>query len=245
MAAPIVELRNVSFAAQNETIVRGVSLQYQEGKATALVGPSGGGKSTVLKLSAGLLVPTAGAVFFRGRNISAMNRAQNLNFRREAAVVFQDSALWANQNLDQILELPLRIHFPRMAPHERTARIREVTAQVGYTRELTFRPANLSMGEQKLIAFARALICRPNLLFLDEWTESLDDDAAQRLVGLVRLFLAQGNTLIFISHHVGIIKDLADYVIMINGGKISMELTGSQLVENDALVATMVEGGIG
>ncbi|GHT74618.1 hypothetical protein FACS1894124_4790 [Spirochaetia bacterium] len=232
---PAVALKKVSFTAQNTVIVQDVSISCREAAATALVGPSGGGKSTVLKLAAGLLVPSGGAVYFRGKNIASMNRTQNLNFRREAAVVFQDSALWANQNLNQILDLPLRLHFPRMSGRQRAERIIEAAAEVGYKRNLAVRPASLSMGEQKLIAFARAMICRPNLLFLDEWTESLDDDAAQRLIALVRKFKACGNTIIFVSHDIRLITSLADYVIMIQDGQVSAELAGNEISE-DAVV---------
>jgi ABC-type transporter Mla maintaining outer membrane lipid asymmetry ATPase subunit MlaF len=230
--AGILELRDVSFSAQDRDIVCNFSWAYAEGKTIALLGPSGGGKSTVLKLSAGLLVPSRGDVFFRGKNIAAMNRRENLEFRKEGAVVFQDSALWANQSIGQSLELPLQVHFPDMTARERTGRIREVLETVGYRKGTEIRPSMLSMGEQKLIAFARALICQPRLLFLDEWTESLDDRSAQRLVGLVRARRAQGHTVIFVSHDLRIIRDLADMALVIAGGALDMELTGSQ-IEND------------
>jgi ABC-type multidrug transport system ATPase subunit len=240
---PVIELKNAAFSVQDAIIVEDFSHQFEAGKTTALVGPSGSGKSTVLKIAAGLLVPSRGDVFFRGRNISGMNRAQNLAFRKEAAVVFQDSALWANQSLHQILELPLRIHYPLMNAEERGQRIREVTAQVGYRKNLEVRPANLSMGEQKLIAFARALLCIPSLLFLDEYTESLDDEAAQRLVSLVKKFKSEGRTIIFVSHDMELVTSLSDYVIMIAGGKKTMELRGDEISGN-ALMAKIVENGI-
>ncbi|MDR0555110.1 MAG: ATP-binding cassette domain-containing protein [Treponema sp.] len=240
MLEPIIELKGVSFVTQNETIIKDISYTYEEGKTTALVGPSGGGKSTMLKLSAGLLVPSGGEVYYRGMNIVDMNRAQNLSFRREGAVVFQDSALWANQSLYQILELPLRIHFPKMSRAEREERIREVTAEAGYKRDLSIRPAKLSMGEQKLIAFARAMLCHPKLLFLDEWTESLDDEAARRLLGIVTRFKAEGGTIILISHNLRVIQDIADHVIIIIEGQLSMQVTGEQMAL-DARLAKLVE----
>ncbi|MDR0690003.1 MAG: ATP-binding cassette domain-containing protein [Spirochaetaceae bacterium] len=243
MADGIIELKNTSFFAQNMKVVQNVSCSFEEGKTTALVGPSGGGKSTVLKLSAGLLVPTHGEVCFRGRNISVMNRKENLAFRKEGAVVFQDSALWANQNLDQILELPLKVHFPRMTKTDRDGRIAEVLAEVGYKKALGIRPSMLSMGEQKLIAFARAMLCRPTLLFLDEWTESLDDSAAQRLIRIVRRRREEGNTIIFVSHDFRIIKNLADYIIMIQEGKLAFAFTGEQIAGDENL-AQLVEKGI-
>jgi ABC-type multidrug transport system ATPase subunit len=233
--AGILELSDVGFSAQGREIVKNFSWAYAEGKCFALLGPSGGGKSTVLKLSAGLLVPSRGEVTFRGRNIAAMGRRENLEFRKEGAVVFQDSALWANQDIQQILELPLQVHYPEMGLRERSDRVREVLGMVGYRKETDIRPALLSMGEQKLIAFARALMCRPRLLFLDEWTESLDDRSAQRLINLVRAHKAQGCTVIFVSHDLNIVRDLADMALLIAGGELSMKFTGTQIENNENL----------
>ncbi|MDR2110780.1 MAG: ATP-binding cassette domain-containing protein [Spirochaetaceae bacterium] len=243
MAEPIIELKDISFSAQNVEIVRNISLQFEEGKTTALVGPSGGGKSTVLKLSAGLLIPDRGAVCFRGRDVSLMSRSQNLEFRREGAVVFQDSALWANQTLYQILELPLRVHFAHMSREDRDRRIQEVAAMVGYKRDLFIRPAMLSMGEQKLIAFARAMLCRPSLLYLDEWTESLDDDAAYRLIMIIKRMQEENKTIIFVSHDFRVIKSLADHIVMVIDGRLSLELTKDQILADDDM-ARLVENGI-
>jgi ABC-type lipoprotein export system ATPase subunit len=241
--AVILELKNVSFVAQNRLVVRSFSHQFEEGKTTALVGPSGSGKSTILKLTAGLLVPNEGVVNFRGKDIFTMNRQENLDFRRESSMVFQDSALWANQSLFQCLELPLRIHFPQMTPGERENRIQAVLRDVGYKRDLSIRPAMLSMGEQKLIAFARAMMCRPRLLFLDEWTESLDDSAAQRLIQLVQRQQKERNTVILVSHDFRIVKNMADYVLMILGGQFFLKLTREQIEEDEDL-ARYVERGI-
>jgi ABC-type transporter Mla maintaining outer membrane lipid asymmetry ATPase subunit MlaF len=243
VAEPVIELKDVSFSAQNQSIIRGISCRFLEGTTTALVGPSGGGKSTALKLAAGLLVPDRGAVYFRGRDITAMSRGQNMDFRREGAVVFQDSALWANQNLYQILELPLRVHFPGMSRTEREARIREVLGEVGYKKELMIRPSQLSTGEQKLIAFARAMLCRPNLLFLDEWTESLDDTAAQRLVDLVRRRQEARHTILLVSHNLQIITGLADFIVIIIAGQVSMTLTKDDFAANEQML-TLVEQGL-
>ena len=241
--AAIIEMKNVSFIAQTQPIVQHFSYTFEEGKTTALIGPSGCGKSTVLKLSAGLLVPNSGEVTYRGKNIFTMNRLENLSFRKEASMVFQDSALWANQNLQQILELPLRIHHQKMTLNERNQRIKEVISEVGYNRTLTIRPSQLSMGEQKLIAFARAVMCRPKLLFLDEWTESLDDTAAQRLIRLVQRHQNEGNTVIFVCHDFHIVKKLADHIILIREGQFSLEFSREQ-IEGDEDLAKHIERGI-
>ena len=239
----IVELKNISFSAQDRTIVRKVSVEFLKGKTTAIVGPSGSGKSTVLKLSAGLLTPDNGEIYYKGKNIAYMNRNETLEFRREGAFVFQDSALWANLNLFQILELPLKIHFPQMKKNEREDRIKEVTMEVGYRKELDIRPARLSMGEQKLIAFARALLCNPSLLFLDEWVESLDENAAERLINIVKYKQKEDASIIFVCHDMRIILDLAEYVIVVVDGKIALNETKENIV-NDAELSNYLKMGM-
>ena len=239
----IIEMKNVSFSAQTRKLVTDISCLFEEAKTTALVGPSGGGKSTVLKLAAGLIIPEAGQVFFRNKDIARMNRTENLTFRREGAVVFQDSALWANQTLYQILELPLRVHFPFMARKEREKRIESVVASVGYRKELGVRPAQLSMGEQKLIAFSRAMICRPRLLYLDEWTESLDDKSSYRLISLVKELQDDGVTIIIISHDIRTIRDLSDVVLLVQEGQIFLRLTREEIGDDEEL-RQYIERGI-
>jgi len=241
--AAIVELKNVSFSAQEGRIIHGISIEIEASKTTAIVGPSGGGKSTVLKLAAGLLVPDQGEVLYKEKNIRQMNRNENLGFRRECAFVFQDSALWANQDLFQILELPLKIHFPAMTKKERADRIRYIVAQVGYKKDLNIRPSRLSMGEQKLIAFARAIICDPSFLFLDEWTESLDETGADRLISIVRRGQRAGASVLFVSHDMRLIMDLADFVIVIVDGEVSMKAPKDSII-SDLLIHDFLNIGI-
>jgi ABC-type multidrug transport system ATPase subunit len=241
--AGIVELKNVSFSTQEGKIIQDVSIEFEASKTTAIVGPSGGGKSTVLKLAAGLLVPDNGEVLYKGKNITQMNRNENLEFRREGAFVFQDSALWANQDLFQILELPLKIHFPSMTKKERAERIRSVTAMTGYRKDLGVRPARLSMGEQKLVAFARAMLCDPSVLFLDEWTESLDETAADRLIDIVRRKQRESSSIFFVSHDMRLIMDLADFVVVIIDGKLSTKAPKDNII-SDLLLNDFLKIGI-
>jgi ABC-type multidrug transport system ATPase subunit len=130
-----------------------------------------------------------------------------------------------------------------MNSKERDSRIKSVVREVGYRRDLSIRPSQLSMGEQKLIAFARALMCEPALLFLDEWTESLDESAAHRLMELVRRHQREGNTVIFVSHDFRIVKSFADYIVMIMEGSSFTKFTREQ-IEKDESLARYIEGGI-
>jgi len=242
--ADIIELKNVSFSAQDDRkIIQDVTIGFNAGKITGIVGPSGGGKSTILKISAGLLVPDEGEVFYNGKNIAYMSRTENLDFRRQSAFVFQDSALWANQDLFQILELPLRIHYPKMDKKEREKRIKEVTEMAGYKKDLYIRPSRLSMGEQKLIGFARAMLCNPNLLFLDEWVESLDETSAEILIKIVRKRHKEGAAVIFVCHDMRIINDLADYIMVMVDGKVK-EYAAKETLMGDLLMNDFLKVGI-
>ena len=196
----LLEMQNTSFYDGLTSVVNDVSLTIEKGSVTAFLGEPGGGKSTVLKLLSGVIVPTRGKVLFDGKDIPSMNSKDNLAFRKRMAFMFQNSALWANQSLYQNLELPLKLHFPDLLPEQLDARIKEVAQLVEFYKPLSLRPAALSTGEQKRIAFARALICKPEILFLDEPTESLDEKTAMLFIKILTEFCSQGNTLVYVSH---------------------------------------------
>lgn len=200
-SAPLFEMKNISFFANDFSIIEDLSLQIEEGTITAFLGEPGGGKSSALKLLAGIITPTKGQLLFKGKDVSVMNRHENEAYRIRTGFMFQDSALWQNQSVYQNLELPLQIHFPDMNAEERKKRIYEVFTLVGCEKPITIRPAGLSIGEQKMIGFARAIICDPDILFLDEPTESLDERTTNIFVSMLKDFCYNNKkTLIYVSH---------------------------------------------
>jgi ABC-type multidrug transport system ATPase subunit len=114
-------------------------------------------------------------------------------------------------------------------------------AAVGYKKELRVRPSALSMGEQKLIAFARAMLCDPRLLYLDEWTESLDQSSAQRLITLVRKLKDDGVSIILVTHNIQIIRNLADCALIIREGRMAFKLSKEQIA-GDIDLSRFIEG---
>lgn len=206
----LFKLENVEFSSSTQKIIKGVSMEIEKGQVVGLLGKSGSGKSTLLKIISGILVPSAGRVVFDGIDVRMMNRAENKNFRKRCSFVFQDSALWANQSIEQNLNLPLQTHNQKMSVAERQERIRAVCEIVGYKRSLALRPGDLSMGEQKLVAFARAFINGPEVLFLDECTESLDSKNADRIISLVEDFVGRGNTVAYVSHKQAFVDAMMD-----------------------------------
>ena len=214
----LFKMLDVGYEDNGQKIIQNISHYIEKNTVTAFMGKPGSGKSTALKTLAGLITPTSGKVTFEDKDIHSMSAKQNLEFRKRAAFMFQDSALWANQDIYHNLELPLLIHFPDMSPAERKERINHVTSLVEYTKPLIIRPAALSIGEQKKIGFARALICDPEILFLDEPTESIDEKTEDLFISILKDFINQKKTVIYVSHDNYLINSfLCDKIYFENG----------------------------
>ncbi|HOJ97993.1 MAG TPA: ATP-binding cassette domain-containing protein [Termitinemataceae bacterium] len=215
----IIEAQRISVTLAQFPVLTDVSLSLPEGMSTIIIGKAGSGKSTLLKTLAGLVVPDQGKVLYRGIDIGKASLTEERHFRSESAFVFQDAALWANQSIYNNLMIPLSIHFPSLSKNEIDSRIREIVQRVGYNESLAYRPADLSMGEQKLISLARALIYEPSVLFLDEPTSSLDMESSQHITNILLEEKKKGTTIVAVSHDNRLISRLADYVcVVFNGG---------------------------
>lgn len=218
----LFDVENVEFISQTGIpIVKGASFKIEKGTTVQFDGKSGSGKSTLMKVTAGIIVPTKGTVRFEGRDVHAMNERRTRAFRKRASFIFQDSALWANQNIMQNLMLPLQIHYPELSAEEKVEKIKEVCQLLNYERSLDLRPADLSMGEQKKVAFARAFIIKPEILFLDEVTESLDVKAVDNVTEILHNFLEEGNTMVYISHNPVFVKAFPARKIIMKEGTIN------------------------
>lgn len=197
----ILEMKDVSFTPNGTEIIKNANVEIQEGSITEIYGSSGSGKSILLKMLAGIVIPTQGKVLYNGKDIESMSYHEDLKFRHNCAFVFQNSALWSNQTIGQNIMIPLQVQNPKMKLAERNERIQEVCRKVNYTKSLNVRPSDISDGEQKKIALARALVIEPKVLFLDECTLSLDDRSAEVVMDLLHKYVDSGNTIVYISHN--------------------------------------------
>lgn len=236
----IVELQEVTVSFEGYEILTGLSTSFPDKECTCIVGKAGSGKSTMLKTAAGLVVPDRGRVLFRDKDLARMNRAEELAFRKASSFAFQDAALWANQTIYLNLNLPLALHEPNLPKAESDRRIVEAARRAGYSEGLGFRPADLSAGEQKLISLARAIILDPALLFMDEPTASLDEEAVDVLIGILADLKAAGKTLIVVTHDPRLIAKVADHLCVVAAGKVAgfgpvakvAPLVGGELYKN-------------
>jgi putative ABC transport system ATP-binding protein len=177
-----------------------VSLTIARHEFVAVVGPSGGGKSTLMHLIAGLDRPTAGEIIVDGLNLTTADDSALTNFRRrQLGLVFQFFNLLPTMNALENVSLPLLLQA--VPPESATGRAKELLELVGLTDRASHFVHQLSGGEQQRIAIARALVHRPSLLIADEPTGNLDTAAATRLLELLdRIAREQMTTLILVTH---------------------------------------------
>jgi putative ABC transport system ATP-binding protein len=204
---PIIELRdvhlNLSSAAGEVNILRGVDLTVARGEALAVVGPSGSGKSTMMMIMAGLERPTRGVVRVAGHDLAALDEDGLALFRRErVGIVFQAFHLIATMTARENVAVPLE--FAGVA--DAFERAEAALESVGLGHRLAHYPGQLSGGEQQRVALARAVVAEPDLLLADEPTGNLDRATGAPIVDLMfELAARRGTTLVLITHD----RDLA------------------------------------
>ena len=208
-----LRLSEVSFAAGGRTIVDRVSCELSGGPSTIVLGANGAGKSVLLRLMHGLLVPSAGRVEWLGGNSARARRLQAMVFQRP--VLLRRSAL---ANVTYALGLA------GVAVADREPVARDALESVGLG-PVAARPARvLSGGEQQRLALARAWALHPEVLFLDEPTASLDPAATREIETVIKAFDAAGTKIIMVTHNLGQARRLGDEVLFVHQGRVA-ELT--------------------
>jgi phospholipid/cholesterol/gamma-HCH transport system ATP-binding protein len=218
--ALIASLDNVSLAFGDKVVLKNCSLEIVEGAITCIVGLSGAGKSTILRLLDGLLQPTSGKVIVRDQNIAVFNEEQLIGVRQKISLAFQFAALLDSMTVGDNVALPLHEHT-----HLSEAEIRKVVMDaldsVGLAHTFDNLPSELSGGMLKRAGFARAIVTRPELILYDEPTTGLDPIVTHLITDIiVKLRQKLNGTAVVISHDLQSIFMMADYVAMLFEGAI-------------------------
>jgi NitT/TauT family transport system ATP-binding protein len=211
----LISLRDVRFAFPGwPPTVEGADLEVEQGAFHCLVGRSGCGKTTLLKLAAGLLRPDAGEVVFRGRRRDAIGT--------DIGFVFQSPNLLEWQRVIDNVLLPVSLHHRPTA--DETAQALQLLEQLGLAAHARKYPRQLSGGQQSRVALARALILQPALLLLDEPFAALDAITREELQrDLLAMRAARGTTVLFVTHDIAEAVFLADHVDLIEDGRVVQE----------------------
>jgi putative ABC transport system ATP-binding protein len=196
--------------------LRGVNLKVESGDFLAILGPSGSGKSTMLNLIGALDKPTAGTLLIDGVDVSTLGDNQLADLRRRIGFVFQFFNLIPRFTAKDNVELAMSI--ANMSKAERKKRAGELLETVGLKDRINHKPAELSGGQQQLVAIARALANAPRFLLLDEPTGNIDSRTASEVITLIRrLNEEKGVTIIMVTHDQNLAREAKRIVQMIDG----------------------------
>jgi putative ABC transport system ATP-binding protein len=200
--------------------LRGVDLDVEAGRMTAVIGRSGSGKSTLLQVMAGLDEPTSGTVAIGDRLITGLDDEHLTRFRRtHLGFVFQAFNLLPGLDVVENVRLPFLLAGGR-TDAEADRRVHALLDRLGLADRATHRPHELSGGQQQRVAIARALVTRPTVLFADEPTGSLDSDSSAEVLGLLRSAVDdEGQTVVLVTHD-PVAASAADRVVRMQDGRI-------------------------
>ncbi|TVR74291.1 MAG: ATP-binding cassette domain-containing protein [Spirochaetaceae bacterium] len=216
----IIELQNLSFTSGGETFLQDISCRIEEGSVVLVMGPGGSGKTLLLKLMAGIVPATGGEILVDGEPLSRMSDRQILKTNLRQGFVFQDAALWQNLSLRQNLSLPVQYHFPSRSVQEINSSIDLLVRKLGFRANLELRPAHLSGGNRTTVSIMRALMLDPELCFMDEPSNGLDGATHDNLLELLKELKSGGRTLVIASHDGEIASLLADWILVLDEGRL-------------------------
>lgn len=225
----LIEVQNLHFKRGERVIYAGVDLQFQRGKITAIMGPSGTGKTTLLRLIGGQLRPDEGQILLDGRDLHAMSRKELFHARSKMGMLFQSGALFTDMNVFENVAFPLRAHT-QLSEREIAKVVAEKLEAVGLRGAEQMMPSELSGGMNRRVALARAIALDPQLIMYDEPFAGQDPIVMGVLTRLIRsLSEALQLTTIIVSHDVAETLSIADYIYVIAEGKVQGEGTPEEL----------------
>lgn len=215
----LISLQGVHKAFGSLAVLRGISLDIPEGQTTAIIGPSGTGKSVLLKHIVGLIAPDQGTVTCFGTDMAQASEREVYAVRKRMGMLFQDGALFDSMSVGDNIAFPLLHHARELGAKERSARVDEVLELVELPGMAGRATAELSGGQRKRVGLARAIVMQPEIVLFDEPNSGLDpitSDAIDALICQMKEHL--GVTFVVISHDIVGTVNVADHIAMLHGG---------------------------
>lgn len=226
-----IEIDNLTKKFANRNVLDGVSASFAPGKITALIGPSGGGKSTLLRCLNGLQSFDSGRIQIGDQELTPSRNSDSIrSIRRRLGMIFQDFQLFPHLTaIENIIEAPIRV-----LGKGRDAAIGEaeaLLARVGLAERKNHYPRQLSGGQKQRVAIARALAMKPQGLLCDEITSALDPELKYEVLETLISLRNEGMTLVMVTHEIGFARRAADQVAILADGKIIEEGTPQLVLE--------------
>jgi phospholipid/cholesterol/gamma-HCH transport system ATP-binding protein len=242
-ADALVQVRGLSTVLNGKTIFDRLDLDIPRGRITAIMGPSGTGKTTLLRHITGQLMPDAGEIRVDGRNVPALPRDQLFDLREKIGYLFQNSALLTDFSVFENVAFPLRQHLRLPEEVVRNIVLTKLQA-VGLRGAAELMPSELSGGMARRVALARAIVRDPMLILYDEPFVGLDPIALNQILKLIRtLNDTLGITSILVAHEFAAVSRAADQVYLIAGGKVAAQGVPAELARGESPWTKQFFGG--
>lgn len=243
----MIVFEDVHFSYRDRTVLEGVRFEVPHGETMAVLGGSGSGKTTILRLLLGFIKPDAGRILLDGQDITRLEEHDLVHIRRRMGVVFQLGALFDSLTVGENVAFPLR-ELRTMTEEEIIERVEAVVTSVGLDASVLDKmPSELSGGMNRRVAIARAIACRPDILLYDEPTTGLDPLACQVVCDLVvQLRDEHDVTGIFVTHQLAAAFRVATHFVMLHNGKLLFDGTEQELRRTtDPYIARFINWEIG
>lgn len=230
----VMEIDKLTKRYGDRTILDGITTRFAAGEVVCLIGPSGGGKSTLLRCLNGLEAFDGGTVKVGAHCLvagsSRANEQARLAIRQRVGFVFQQWNLFAHRTaLGNVIEAPVQVK--KLPARQAIERARALLARVGMSHREGAYPCELSGGEQQRVAIARALAMEPSVLLLDEPTSALDPERVKDILKLFEELAGDGLTLVIVTHEMKFARAISKRIMVLHGGKIIEEGTPSQVLD--------------
>lgn len=227
-----LSIRRLTKTFDGTAVLDGIDLDVAAGERVVIIGPSGTGKSTLLRCINFLDHPDAGEISVGDLRVDAaeVRKADILSLRRRTGFVFQNYALFANKTaLENVMEALVTVQ--RLPRAEAVARARAVLAETGLTDKADSYPAALSGGQQQRVGIGRAMALGAEILLFDEPTSALDPELVGEVLDLIRRVAEQKQTILIVTHEMQFAREIADRILFMQGGKIVEQGTPAQIFD--------------
>lgn len=226
----MLELKDIYKDFGKLNVLNGINLKIKKGEKIAIIGPSGSGKSTLLRCINLLEEPTQGAIFYKGKEVKATEKAVE-KYTQKIGMVFQHFNLFPHLTVkENIMLAPTKVL--KMSFEEAEKITKRLLKKIGLLDKENEYPNNLSGGQKQRISIARALAMKPDILLFDEATSALDPEMVREVLELIRELANSGMTMVLVTHEIGFAKNVADRVIFMDNGVIVEEGTANDIFNN-------------
>ncbi len=216
---PVLRVENLTKKYGEKVVLKDATLSVHEGELKMLIGPSGGGKSTLLQCINFLVTPDRGRVWLKGKEIIKARKRDLYAYRQNVGMIFQDFNLFDHLTALRNVEIGL-IRVKKMRKDEARQKAMYELERVDLKEHVSKYPAQLSGGQKQRVSIARALAMDPEVMLLDEPTSALDPELISEVLAVIKDLRANGMTMIMSTHQIGFAREMADEIVFLEDGNI-------------------------